>query len=122
MIRFIYIALIGLTFWACQSSSGKSAIESKTVVVDGISHSTFKVWGNCGMCKETIEGSLKAEGIKEANWDMDSKMMEVVYDSTTITLSQIQKNIAAVGYDTPNFTADSSSYGSLHKCCKYDRK
>ena len=28
----------------------------------------FKVWGNCNMCKETIEGSLKVDGVSKAEW------------------------------------------------------
>ncbi|MDZ4751449.1 MAG: cation transporter [Flavobacteriales bacterium] len=51
----------------------------------------FKVWGNCSMCKKTIENSLDVSGIAEANWDMETKRMEVSYDSTLISIEQIQK-------------------------------
>ena len=37
---------------------------------------TFKVYGNCGMCEKTIEGSLKnVKGIDKADWNKETKMM-----------------------------------------------
>ncbi|MBA2613936.1 MAG: heavy-metal-associated domain-containing protein [Bacteroidetes bacterium] len=82
----------------------------------------FKVWGNCGMCEETIEGSLKVDGISDAEWDKDTKLMKVSFDSTKISLDQIQKKIADVGYDNDKYKADDSAYNKLHECCQYERK
>jgi periplasmic mercuric ion binding protein len=82
----------------------------------------FKVLGNCEMCKETIESSLKVDGIKMADWNKDTKMMNVVFDSTKITLDQIKKNVAAVGYDTENYRGDDKAYAGLPECCQYTRK
>jgi len=84
--------------------------------------STFKVWGNCEMCKETIEGSLKADGITEADWNTETKVLSVTYDSTKITLDQVQKNVAAVGYDNVKYKGDDKAYENLPQCCKYGRK
>ena len=86
------------------------------------SKAEFKVWGNCGMCEETIEGSLKVDGISDAEWDKDTKLMKVSFDSTKINLDQIQKKIADVGYDNDKYKADSSTYSKLHECCQYERK
>jgi copper chaperone CopZ len=83
---------------------------------------TFKVWGNCGMCKKTIEKSLKTKGISKAEWNMETKMMTVVFNPKKISLSQIHKNIASVGYDTEQETASDAVYNKLHGCCKYERK
>lgn len=96
--------------------------ETATEVVDGITTSTFKVWGNCEMCKETIEGSLKVDGITKADWNVDSKIMTVSYDEKKITLDQIQKNIASVGYDNEKYKGDDKAYSELAGCCQYDRK
>ncbi len=84
--------------------------------------SIFKVWGNCDMCKETIENSLKVNGIAKANWNTDTKQMEVSYDSTQVSLDNIQKNIASVGYDNDAYKGDDNAYTNLQECCKYDRK
>lgn len=107
---------------ACENQSANKTSESKTETVAGETTSTFKVWGNCDMCKETIEGSLKVEGITEVDWGTETKMIKVVYDSSKISLDQIQKNIAAVGYDNEKYKGDDYAYENLHGCCQYDRK
>jgi periplasmic mercuric ion binding protein len=83
---------------------------------------TFKVSGNCGMCKTTIEKSLKGvKGIKAATWDLKTKTITVVYNSKLITLEDIHQKIAAVGYDTEKVKAKDEVYKGLHGCCQYDR-
>jgi mercuric ion binding protein len=74
------------------------------------------------MCKETIEGSLKVEGVTKADWSPETKMISVAYDTTKITLDQIQKNIALVGYDNEKYKGDNATYSELPECCQYDRK
>ena len=82
---------------------------------------TFKVSGNCGMCKSKIEKAAKEAGAKEADWDVDSKMLTVTYKSSTTNTAKIQEKIASVGYDNAGATASSESYDKLHGCCKYER-
>ena len=83
---------------------------------------TFKVYGNCEMCKETIEDALrKKDGIVKKDWSTKTKMITVSFDTTLITLSQIKQKIADVGYDTEEFQAKEETYKSLHKCCQYKR-
>ncbi|MBC7861996.1 MAG: heavy-metal-associated domain-containing protein [Bacteroidia bacterium] len=89
---------------------------------EGYTKSTFKVWGNCGMCKETIESSLKKDGISSAEWNKETKIIDVTYDPKKYDLDSIQSCIAAAGYDTQNKTGDSSAYTNLHSCCQYERK
>jgi copper chaperone CopZ len=86
------------------------------------SNVTFKIWGNCEMCKETIETSLKVGGVKMAEWNKDTKMITVAFDSTKINLDHIQKNVAAVGYDNEKYKGDDSAYKNLPECCQYERK
>jgi len=83
---------------------------------------SFKVWGNCGMCKKTIENSVKISGVSKAEWNKETKMMTVSFNPKKITLAQIHKNIASVGYDTELETASDEVYNQLHGCCKYERK
>ena len=84
--------------------------------------SIFKVWGNCEMCKETIESSLKVDGIAKVDWNTETKRIDVNFDSTKINLDQIKKNIASVGYDNDTYKGDETAYTNLHECCKYERK
>ncbi|MBK7407551.1 MAG: heavy-metal-associated domain-containing protein [Saprospirales bacterium] len=83
---------------------------------------TFKVWGNCGMCKTTIETAVKkVDGVKTCKWDAETKMLTVKFDDQKTTLDDIKKSIAAVGYDTEEFRAPDDVYSKLHGCCQYDR-
>lgn len=121
-IKTIALAFV-LTVTSCgskQESATGTTVKSNTT--NGVTTSTFKVWGNCEMCKETIESSLKVEGIIKADWNIDSKNMTVSYDESKITLDQIQKNIASVGYDNEKYKGDDKAYDELPECCQYDRK
>jgi copper chaperone CopZ len=85
--------------------------------------SSFKVYGNCEMCKKTIDGSLKdVKGINSANWNVEDKTMTVSFDSTKTNMSEIHKQIASVGYDTELEKGNDDAYKALHECCQYDRK
>jgi periplasmic mercuric ion binding protein len=89
---------------------------------DTVKKETVKVWGNCGMCKTKIEKAAKAAGATKANWNEDSKMLQVTYSTNKSSNTKIQEAIAKTGYDTQDFTADNTAYAKLHGCCQYDRK
>jgi periplasmic mercuric ion binding protein len=82
---------------------------------------TFQVSGNCGMCEAKIEKAAKAAGATYAEWNKDSKIITVKYNSTSSNLAKIQKSIAAAGYDNVGVKATTEAYDKLHACCKYDR-
>lgn len=83
---------------------------------------TFKVYGNCGMCKKRIESSLKdVKGVSKATWDVKSKMMKITYDPHEISLEKIKTTIASVGHDVVGVKADDKIYNNLPNCCQYDR-
>lgn len=81
----------------------------------------LKVAGNCGMCKSSIEKAAKSAGASSASWDMDAKLLTLIFDNKT-SLDKIETAITAVGYDTEHKTATKASYDALHECCKYDRE
>jgi len=83
---------------------------------------TFKVSGNCGMCKSKIEKAAKEAGAKEASWDAEKQEITVTYKSSSTNTAKIQQKIADVGYDNVGFKATAESYNKLHGCCKYDRE
>jgi len=83
---------------------------------------TISVFGNCGMCKTTIEKSLKKkDGVVSKEWNKETETLVVSYDQELITLDDIHKKVAAVGYDTKKATADDKVYAKLPKCCQYKR-
>lgn len=83
---------------------------------------TFKVWGNCGMCKKTIETALDVKGIKSADWNKDTKIITLTYNPQKITEDKIHELIAAAGYDTEKVKGDDKAYQNLPHCCHYERK
>ena len=94
----------------------------QTVLAQSSKTETFKVYGNCGMCKKRIEKAVAGEGITKADWNVESKIMTVIYDSTKTSADTIQKKIASAGHDTDKFTAEEKVYNKLPGCCLYDRK
>ena len=84
--------------------------------------STFKVYGNCGMCKNRIETALKIDGVSKADWNVKTKILTVIYNPHVISIDDIHKKIAAVGHDTEKVKADDKTYANLMGCCKYERK
>lgn len=82
----------------------------------------FEVKGNCGMCKTRIEKASKSvDGVTKADWNKETKVLEVSFDESKATVEKIQKAIASVGHDTPMHKAPDEVYNALPGCCKYDR-
>lgn len=83
---------------------------------------SIKVYGNCSMCKATIEGALKKkDGVISKNWNKDTKILIVTYDPSKITIKQIGEKISEAGYDNQYATAREDAYKNLHSCCQYER-
>ena len=82
---------------------------------------TFQVSGNCGMCETKIEKAAKAAGATYADWNKDTKIITVKYNSSSSNLAKIQKSIAESGYDNAGVKTTTEAYDKLHGCCKYDR-
>lgn len=83
---------------------------------------TVKIYGNCGMCKKTIEKAANIKGIAIVDWNKDTKMALLTYDSTKTNQSKILKKIALAGYDSEKIKAKTEDYDTLPECCQYDRK
>lgn len=83
----------------------------------------IKVYGNCGMCEKRIEKAASAvEGVSKADWNKETKMLEVTFDDKKTNTDNIEKAIAKVGHDTPHYKAPDEVYENLHGCCQYERK
>ncbi|WP_445737185.1 heavy-metal-associated domain-containing protein [Mariniflexile sp.] len=84
--------------------------------------SEFEVLGNCNACKKRIEKAVNAiDGVASANWNKDTKIIQLTYDSGKTSLEDISKAINGVGHDTKFGKASDSTYDALPGCCQYDR-
>ena len=82
----------------------------------------FEVAGNCGMCETRIEKAAKSvDGVLSADWDKETKMIEVKYDSDKVDIQKVDMAIAKVGHDTEMHKASDEVYDKLPGCCKYER-
>ena len=83
---------------------------------------TFKVWGNCDMCKARIEKAVKSEGATTADWNKNTKILTVTFDPSKTSADSFSKKLAAVGHDTEKYRADDKAYQALDACCQYERR
>jgi len=96
--------------FSCGSSS-KSVMER-----------SLHVYGNNDQCKAVIEKAAKLQGVSEAHWDKDSKLLTVKLDTLTTSVSLILKSVAAAGYDNEEFIGNDYAYQKLPEACHYERK
>jgi hypothetical protein len=82
----------------------------------------IKVWGICDMCKTKIEKAAKAAGAATADWNDESKVLNVTYSASKSNNKKIQQKVADAGYDTQDLRATDAAFNKLPGCCKYDRK
>ncbi|HRH35934.1 MAG TPA: heavy-metal-associated domain-containing protein [Catalimonadaceae bacterium] len=113
VFKFLTISFFIFSFFSCNAQEkGAKKVEK----------ATFKVWGNCDMCKTTIESAADVKGVKSANWNVDSKMFSVTFNPDKISLDKIHELIAASGYDTDKLKGDDKAYAALPDCCHYERR
>lgn len=84
-------------------------------------HASFRVAGNCGMCKDRIEAAaLSVAGVKTALWDSESQEIHMDIESG-IPLETVHEVIAEAGHDTELRKAPDEVYNELPECCLYER-
>ena len=80
----------------------------------------IEVKGNCGLCeKRIVKAALRVDGVSKADWNKETKQMELVFDDTKTNLDKIEVAIAKVGHDTPKHKASEAVYKELPECCLY---
>jgi mercuric ion binding protein len=87
-----------------------------------VKESTVHVWGNNEKCKITIEKACVLDGVKDADWGVDSKLLTVKYDTTKVSLDFILESVSKAGYDNEKFFANDYAYEALEPACQYERR
>ena len=83
---------------------------------------SFKVYGNCEMCKDRIEKAAKSvDGVSVADWNVETKMLALTFDDSKTDVHKVQEAIAKVGHDTDMHKATDEAYSKVAGCCKYER-
>ena len=87
-----------------------SQTKSAKIVVDGV----------CMMCEERIEKkAIDVKGIKLADWNLDNRVLKVVYNEKKITINEIHEFLGSIGHDTEKKIASDEAYSLLDPCCQY---
>ena len=87
-----------------------SQTKSAKIVVDGV----------CMMCEERIEKkAIDVKGIKLADWNLDNRVLKVVYNEKNITINEIHEFLGSIGHDTEKKIASDEAYSLLDPCCQY---
>jgi Cu(I)/Ag(I) efflux system membrane fusion protein len=101
-------------------TSGSFSTSSPAVQIEGLKQMTFKVAGNCEMCKNRIEkAAASLDGVNSALWSTESKILEITYNPEKVELEKIHETIAVAGHDTELKTAPIDVYNELPACCLY---
>jgi outer membrane receptor for ferrienterochelin and colicins len=82
----------------------------------------FFVKGNCESCKARIEKAAKDAGAISADWNAETQIVSLNFDSSKTSSDKILKKIADVGHDNEKYKASDSVYKKLPGCCLYDRE
>lgn len=98
---------------------GTVTITSKAQNNVKIKSNTFIVHGHCGMCKTRIDSAAKSTpGVIAASWNIETKIINVVYNINKTKTDSIHSKISNTGYRTEKLVADSIGYSKLPECCK----
>jgi outer membrane receptor for ferrienterochelin and colicins len=110
-MQFLKYSILSLCLLLCTSAFSQQVKTDSTV--------SFKVYGLCEQCKQRIEQAVKVKGVDSANWNIQSKILSLTYDTVIISLEKIKQRILVVGHDVENRKAKPEAYNSLPSCCRY---
>jgi len=107
--KILAVTLLLFSFSSCNAQIKSAKTEN------------VKIYGNCDMCKKTIVAAGNLKKVAKVNWNKDSKIAIITYDSTKTNQDEILKRIALAGYDSDKFLAPDDVYSKLTVCCLYER-
>ncbi len=101
--------IISLLFFMLQVNAQTSTLKD----------TTFKVFGVCEQCKDRIENAVKGKGVRSAVWNVDSKILSMLFNPSQTSVEKIQSRIISVGHDLENKKSNDAVYKALPECCHY---
>ncbi|PHR48015.1 MAG: ATPase [Fluviicola sp.] len=127
--NIIKIGLLSALFFTGVYSQSKTSSYThiSSSAQEDLKTEKFKVYGNCGMCKKRIEkAALSVNGVKSANWDIESKIITVQYNDHLLSkqgksMDNVYMKISKSGHDTQYYKAKDEAYNALPGCCQYER-
>ncbi len=125
-IKILFALTAVVFFTSCTSTKSVTGLHNmpgkENLRTPEMMSESFAVSGNCETCKRRIEKAAKLKGVTQADWNVDTQILTVMYFPQQTNNDAIQKSVAAVGHDTPKYKADAAAYAKLPSCCAYTRK
>lgn len=73
----------------------------------------------CGECEQRIEDGLNyLPGVKYAELDNDSKIVEVKFKTSAVSLKEIKEKLNSIGYSADEMKPTNEQIQKLPKCCQ----
>jgi mercuric ion binding protein len=122
------LVLFATILFACSGNKEQATDKKDNGIIEthpvhgAVVQASFKVWGNCETCKENIETAARIKGLTFCDWNTDTKVCTVTFDSRETNVDAIQKVIADAGYDNMGYKGNDKAYAELASCCQYERK
>ena len=79
----------------------------------------MKVFGTCDQCKHRIETVGKGRGVKSVDWNVNTKLLTLVFNPSQTSLNKIENRIVSAGHDLEHKKAKDAAYNDLPACCRY---
>jgi copper chaperone CopZ len=112
MKNVMLILIVGLALLTSSCGTMKNGKPVKQIV-------SIQTNAQCGDCKVRIEEELNfTKGIVFADLDLETKKVEVKYNSKKTSPKEIKKKIASIGYSADEVSPNKKAQGELPKCCQ----
>ena len=75
----------------------------------------------CESCKNRLESRLvKQKGVQSVDLDISSKVLTIIYQSSTISKEALEEKVTEIGYEANGRPAKKAAYKRLPLCCRKD--
>ncbi len=76
----------------------------------------------CSMCEKTITTALEGvKGVSMAQVDAKAKTAHAHFSSADVSVADLEKAIAVVGYDANETKRDEKAHAALPTCCQMEK-
>ena len=123
MKRFTLIAtLLGFALFGCEKPKEEANANGQpapTMIASAGEVSINVPTIQCNSCAKNVEKALQSlDGVKSTKVNLGTKVAAVSFDEGKLQLADLEKAIAAAGYDANETKRDATAYNALDACCK----
>ena len=92
---------------------------STTIFAQKTAVISIQTSAQCGDCKDRIETALnQSRGVVYAELNLETKVVEIKYNSKKTDVATLKKALNAIGYDADDQKADPAAQKALPLCCQ----